>query len=92
MQDVELLILPGSRIVLPTTVGIDGSGRIVAYRTDSSCQTEEFLLTPMAVPEPGAGGVRRGDPRRRRKSRPLPPLLQTLTTLPEPLLACHKSL
>jgi probable HAF family extracellular repeat protein len=54
MQDLNLLIPPISGITLITAVGIDDSGRIAAYGTDSSGRTEEFLLTPAAVPEPSS--------------------------------------
>jgi probable HAF family extracellular repeat protein len=54
MQDLNLLIPPISGITLTTAVGIDDSGRIAAYGTDSSGQTEEFLLTPATVPEPSS--------------------------------------
>jgi probable HAF family extracellular repeat protein len=53
MQDLTLLIPPTSGITLMNAVGIDGSGRIVAYGTDANGQMEEFLLTPQAAPEPG---------------------------------------
>ena len=52
MQDLNLLIPPASGIVLDNAVGIDGSGRIVAYGTDSAGNNHELLLTPSAVPEP----------------------------------------
>lgn len=52
MQDLNLEIPPASGIVLTNAVGIDGSGRIMAFETDSSGTTSEFLLTPNAVPEP----------------------------------------
>jgi probable HAF family extracellular repeat protein len=52
MQDLNLLIPPLSGITLTSALAIDGSGRIVASGTESSGQTEEFLLTPTAVPEP----------------------------------------
>jgi probable HAF family extracellular repeat protein len=57
MQDLNLLIPPISGITLTSAVGIDGSGRIVAYGTDSSGQTQEFLLTPAAIPEPSTLAV-----------------------------------
>jgi hypothetical protein len=39
---------------LTDSVGIDASGRIVAYGTDSSGRVEEYLLTPQGTetPEP----------------------------------------
>jgi probable HAF family extracellular repeat protein len=52
MQDLNLLIPPVSGITLISAVGIDGSGRIVAYGTGASGQTEEFLLTPLEAPVP----------------------------------------
>jgi probable HAF family extracellular repeat protein len=55
MQDLNLLIPPTSGITLIDAVGIDASGRIVAYGTDTSGEMEEFLLTPHQVtptPEP----------------------------------------
>jgi probable HAF family extracellular repeat protein len=56
MQDLNLLIPSSANIHLVDAVGIDGSGRIVAYGTDASGQMDEFLLTPEAsaspVPEP----------------------------------------
>jgi probable HAF family extracellular repeat protein len=59
MQDLNLLIPPVSGITLTSAVGIDSSGRIVAYGTNASGQTEEFLLTPLEapVPEPSALAV-----------------------------------
>jgi len=52
MRDLNLLIPSASGITLTTAVGIDGSDQIVAYGTNSSGQTEEFLLTPLAPPVP----------------------------------------
>lgn len=52
MQDLNLVIPPTSGITLIDAVGIDGSGRIVAYGTDASGQMDEFLLTPQIVPAP----------------------------------------
>jgi probable HAF family extracellular repeat protein len=59
MQDLNVLIPPASGITLASAIGIDASGRIVAYGTDSSGQTQEFLLTPLAppVPEPSTLAV-----------------------------------
>jgi probable HAF family extracellular repeat protein len=59
MQDLNRLIPPLSGITLTSAVGIDGSGRIVAYGTNASGQTEEFLLTPLEalVPEPSTLAV-----------------------------------
>jgi probable HAF family extracellular repeat protein len=52
MQDLNLLISPFWGITLTSAVGIDGSGRILAYGTASSGQTEEFLLAPLEAPVP----------------------------------------
>ena len=52
MQDLNLLIPTSANVHLIDAVGIDGSGRIVAYGTDSSGQTDEFLLTPLEAPVP----------------------------------------
>jgi probable HAF family extracellular repeat protein len=52
MQDLNLLIPPLSGITLISGVGIDSAGDIVAYGTNSSGQTNEYFLTPLAVPAP----------------------------------------
>ena len=52
MQDLNAMIPTSANITLVDAVGIDGSGRIVAYGTDSSGQTDEFLLTPLEAPVP----------------------------------------
>jgi probable HAF family extracellular repeat protein len=59
MQDLNLLIPSSANINLTSAVGIDASGRIVAYGTDASGQTDEFLLTPLIspVPEPSTLAV-----------------------------------
>ncbi len=59
MQDLNLLVPTSANITLVDAVGIDGSGRVVAYGTDSSGQMDEFLLTPDAssVPEPSTLAV-----------------------------------
>jgi probable HAF family extracellular repeat protein len=61
MQDLNLLIPNSANINLIDAVGIDGSGRIVAYGTDSSGQMDEFLLTPQGsevpAPEPSTLAV-----------------------------------
>ncbi len=59
MQDLNLLIPTSANITLISAVGIDGSGRIVAFGTGSSGQTDEFLLTPVVspVPEPSTLAV-----------------------------------
>lgn len=57
MQDLNLMIPPTSGIKLIDAVGIDASGRIAAYGTDSSGWTDEFLLTPQAVPAPEPGTI-----------------------------------
>jgi probable HAF family extracellular repeat protein len=61
MQDLNLLIPTSANINLIDAVGIDASGQIVAYGTDSSGQMDEFLLTPQGVevpaPEPSTLAV-----------------------------------
>jgi probable HAF family extracellular repeat protein len=59
MQDLNLLIRPFSGITLTSAVGIDSAGEIVAYGTDSSGQSREYLLTPLlaTVPEPSTLAV-----------------------------------
>jgi probable HAF family extracellular repeat protein len=59
MQDLNLLIPPLSGITLTRAVGIDSAGEIVAYGTDASGQTNEYLLTPLEspVPEPSTLAV-----------------------------------
>ena len=52
MQDLNLMIPASSGVTLIDAVGIDAAGRIVAYGTDASGQTEEYLLTPQIVPAP----------------------------------------
>ena len=52
MQDLNSMIPTSANITLTTAVGIDGSGRIVGYGTDSSGQMDEFLLTPLEAPVP----------------------------------------
>ena len=59
MQDLNLLIPPLSGITLKSAVGIDAAGDIVAYGTDASGQSHEYLLTPAdsPVPEPSSLAV-----------------------------------
>ena len=59
IQDLNLLIPPLSGITLTSAVGIDAAGDIVAYGTNASGQTHEYLLTPAEspVPEPSALAV-----------------------------------
>ena len=59
MQDLNLLIPPLSGITLSSAVGIDSAGEIVAFGTDASGQSNEYLLTPVAsvVPEPSTLAV-----------------------------------
>jgi probable HAF family extracellular repeat protein len=59
MQDLNLLIPPLSGITLTSAGGIDAAGDIVAYGTNSSGQTHEYLLTPAEspVPEPSSLAV-----------------------------------
>ncbi len=52
MQDLNSLIPPTSGLTLTYAVGIDADGRIVAYGTDASGATREFLLTPQTTPQP----------------------------------------
>jgi probable HAF family extracellular repeat protein len=57
MQDLNTLIPPLSGVVLNDAVGIDADGRIVAFGTDRSGDSHEYLLTPdlgspSPVPEP----------------------------------------
>lgn len=54
MEDLNALIPPTSGINLEEAVGIDALGRIVAFGTDASGATHEYLLTPSTVPEPSA--------------------------------------
>ena len=63
MQDLNSLIPSSSGFVLTSAVGIDSAGEIVAYGTNSSGQTNEYLLAPplavalAPVPEPGTLAV-----------------------------------
>jgi probable HAF family extracellular repeat protein len=59
MQDLNLLIPPLSGITLTSAVGIDSAGEIVAFGSDASGQTNEYLLTPLEspVPEPSSLAV-----------------------------------
>lgn len=59
MHDLNLLIPSLSGITLTSAVGIDAAGDIVAYGTNSSGQTHEYLLTPAEspVPEPSSLAV-----------------------------------
>jgi probable HAF family extracellular repeat protein len=54
MKDLNLLIPPLSGITLTSAVGIEAAGEIVAFGTDASGQSNEYLLTPLesTVPEP----------------------------------------
>ena len=52
MQDLNSLIPPTSGLTLTDAVGIDADGRIVAYGTDASGATHEYLLTPVPQPAP----------------------------------------
>jgi probable HAF family extracellular repeat protein len=52
MQDLNSLIPASSGIVLTSAVGIDSAGDIVAYGTDSSGLSHEYLLTPLEAPVP----------------------------------------
>jgi len=52
MQDLNSLIPSSSGFVLTSAVGIDSAGEIVAYGTNSSGQTNEYLLTPLLAPVP----------------------------------------
>ncbi len=52
MEDLNLLIAPLSGITLTSAVGIDAAGEIVAYGTDASGQSHEYLLTPAEAPVP----------------------------------------
>lgn len=78
MEDLNTLIPPTSGLTFSDAVGIDGTGRIVAFATDGSGVSHEYLLTPTTVPEPSvlalfglvAGGLAlQHDRRRRRLSR-----------------------
>jgi probable HAF family extracellular repeat protein len=56
MQDLNALVPPPG-VVLNSAVGIDDAGRVVAFGTDASGVTDEYLLTPglvspSPVPEP----------------------------------------
>jgi hypothetical protein len=55
----HLLIPPLSGITLTSAVGIDSAGEIVAFGTDASGQTNEYLLNPLEsnVPEPSTLAV-----------------------------------
>ena len=59
MQDLNLLIPSLSGITLTSAVGIDSAGEIVAFGTDASGQSNEYLLTPLesTVPEPSTLAV-----------------------------------
>ncbi len=52
MQDLNSLIPSSSGIVLTSAVGIDAAGDIVAYGTDSSGVSHEYLLTSTEAPVP----------------------------------------
>jgi probable HAF family extracellular repeat protein len=55
MQDLNLLIPPLSGITLISAGAIDSAGDIVAYGTNATGQTEEYLLSPRQftpAPEP----------------------------------------
>lgn len=52
MEDLNLVIPPLSGITLTSAVGINAAGEIVAYGTDASGQSHEYLLTPAEVPVP----------------------------------------
>ena len=65
MQDLNLLIPQLSGITLKIAVGIDAAGDIVAYGTDASGQSHEYLLTPADSPLPSQQSGRH-DPRDRR--------------------------
>jgi probable HAF family extracellular repeat protein len=56
LQDLNLLIPPLAGITLTSAVGIDAAGDIVAYGTNASGQSHEYLLTPAEspVPEPSS--------------------------------------
>jgi probable HAF family extracellular repeat protein len=57
MQDLNLLIPPSSGITLVSAVGIDSAGDIVAYGTNASGQSHEYLLTPLEAPVPEPGSI-----------------------------------
>jgi probable HAF family extracellular repeat protein len=59
IHDLNLLIPPLSGVTLTSAVGIDAAGAIVAYGTNASGQTHEYLLTPAEspVPEPSSLAV-----------------------------------
>jgi probable HAF family extracellular repeat protein len=59
MHDLNLVIPPASGITLNSAVGIDAAGDIVAYGTNASGQSHEYLLAPAEspVPEPGSLAV-----------------------------------
>ncbi len=61
MHDLNLYIPTSANINLIDAVGVNASGRIVAYGTDASGQMDEFLLTPQGsvapVPEPSTLAV-----------------------------------
>ncbi|WP_254053994.1 PEP-CTERM sorting domain-containing protein [Singulisphaera sp. GP187] len=52
MEDLNTLIPPTAGLNLESAIGIDASGRIVAFGTDRSGATHEYFLTPAPVPEP----------------------------------------
>jgi len=52
MQDLNSLIPSSSGFVLTSAVGINSAGEIVAFGTNSSGQTNEYLLTPLLAPVP----------------------------------------
>ncbi len=52
IQDLNGLLPPLSGITLTSAVGIDSAGEIVAFGTDASGQTNEYLLTPLEAPVP----------------------------------------
>ena len=52
MRHLNRLIPPLSGITLTSAVGIDAAGDIVAYGTNASGQSHEYLLTPAESPVP----------------------------------------
>jgi probable HAF family extracellular repeat protein len=52
MRDLNLLIAPGSGWMLGTATGINDAGQITSVGVIGG-QTHAYLLTPVAVPEPG---------------------------------------
>jgi probable HAF family extracellular repeat protein len=53
LQDLNNLIPTTAGLTLTEAVGIDASGRIVAFGTGAVGKTHEYLLAPATVPEPG---------------------------------------